>query len=423
MQKETRIEKAFELACEEYADIAVDVNKAIQTIEKIPISIHCWQTDDVAGCEMPDAELSGGGIQATGNYPGGARNIGEIREDLEKVYSLLPGKHRLNLHAIYGDFNGKFVDRDKIEPEHFQSWVDWAKKTGIGMDFNCSMFAHPKADAGFTLSSKDRGIREFWIEHVKRCREIGAFIGKELANPCIHNIWIPDGSKDMTVDKFAHRAHLKESLDTILKKEYETKYLKDAVESKLFGIGLEAYTVGSHEFYLGYAVRNNLLLTLDLGHFHPTEEIADKVSAVFQFINELLFHISRPVRWDSDHVVILNDEVRALMREIVWADKLGKVHLGLDFFDASINRIGAYVIGARAAQKALLLALLDPVEKMREFDNTGKNFERLALMEEAKAKPFGAVWDYYCMTNNVPVSEDFIADIQTYEKNVLSKRA
>ena len=423
MQRQTRTEKAFELAGEEYADSGVDVNKALREIDRIPISIHCWQTDDVTGCETSDSGASGGGIQATGNYPGKARNIDEIRKDLEKAYSLIPGKHRLNLHACYGDFNGKFVDRDRIEPAHFRSWADWAKNAGIGMDFNCTMFAHKKADSGFTLSSKDKGIRDFWIEHVKRCREIGAFIGKELQNTCIHNIWIPDGSKDLTVDRFVHRTHLKESLDEILKTKYEPKYIKDAVESKLFGIGMEAYTVGSHEFYLGYAVKNDLMLTLDMGHFHPTEEIPDKVSAVFQFIDEILFHISRPVRWDSDHVVILNDEVRALMREIVWAGKLDKTHLGLDFFDASINRIGAYVIGARAAQKALLLALLDPVQKIRAFENSGKNFERLALLEEAKAKPFGAVWDYYCMTKNVPVGESFISDVQSYKKNVLAKRA
>jgi len=422
MDKEIRIEKAFGIALEEYADIGVDVNKSLEELDKVSISLHCWQTDDVAGCEKPDSELSGGGIQATGNYPGKARNISEIREDLQKVYSLIPGKHRLNLHAFYGDFGGEHIDRDRIEPKHFQSWVDWAKGMGIGMDFNCTMFSHPKAAAGFTLSSKDKGIRDFWIEHVKRCREIGAFIGKELGSTTIHNIWIPDGSKDLTVDRFVHRAYLKESLDKILKKKYDPAIMKDAVESKLFGIGMEAYTVGSHEFYLGYAVKNNLLLCLDIGHFHPTEQVSDKVSAVFQFINELLFHVTRPVRWDSDHVVILNDEIRALMQEIVWAGKLDNVHIGLDFFDASINRIGAYVIGTRASQKAILLALLDPVEKMREFENTGNNFETLALMEEAKAKPFGAVWDYYCMTKGVPVGEAFISEIQQYEKDMLSKR-
>ena len=423
MERESRIEKSFEIAREEYAEIGVDVNRALEELEKISISLHCWQTDDVSGCEKTDSGLSGGGIQATGNYPGKARNIHEIRQDLEKVYSLLPGRHRLNLHAFYGDFGGKYVDRDQIEPKHFNSWVDWAGDLGIGMDFNCTLFSHPKADSGFTLSSKDKGIRDFWIEHVKRCREIGYYIGEELGTTCIHNIWIPDGSKDLTVDRFAHRAHLKESLNKILKGKYDPGFLKDAVEAKLFGIGMEAYTVGSHEFYLAYAVKNNILLCLDIGHFHPTEQVSDKVSAVFQFIDELLFHITRPIRWDSDHVVILNDEVRALMQEIVWAGKLDNVHIGLDFFDASINRIGAYVVGTRAAQKALLLALLDPVEKMREYENDGQNFERLALMEEAKAKPFGAVWDYYCLTKGVPIGEAFIADIQRYEDEVLSRRA
>jgi L-rhamnose isomerase len=422
MKREKRVQKAFEIAQEEYAEIGIDVAKVLEHLDKTAISLHCWQTDDVAGCEMPESTLSGGGIQATGNYPGKARNVSEIREDLEEVYSLIPGRHRLNLHAFYGDFGGKFVDRDKIRPEHFKSWVEWAKVMGIGMDFNCTMFSHPRAAGGFTLSSKDKGIRDFWIEHVKRCREIAAFMGKELGSTAIHNIWIPDGSKDLTVDRFAHRAYLRESLDKILKKRYEPGFMKDAVESKLFGIGMEAFTVGSHEFYMGYAVKNKLLLCLDIGHFHPTEQVSDKVSAVFQFIDELLFHVTRPIRWDSDHVVTLNDEVRALMQEIVWAEKLDRVHIGLDFFDASINRIGAYVIGTRAAQKALLLALLDPVQKMREYENAGKNFERLALMEEAKAKPFGAVWDYYCMTKDVPVGEVFVSDIQKYENRVLSKR-
>lgn len=423
MEREKRVQKAFEIAGEEYADIGVDVTKAIERLDKTAISLHCWQTDDVSGCETPDSALSGGGIQATGNYPGKARNLDEIRADLEKVYSLIPGRHRLNLHAFYGDFGGKFVDRDRIEPKHFYSWVDWAKAKGIGMDFNCTMFSHPKAAAGFTLSSKEKGIRDFWIEHVKCCRKIAAFIGSRLGSATIHNIWIPDGSKDLTADRFAYRAYLKESLDSALRKKYSPDYMKDAVESKLFGIGMEAFTVGSHEFYMGYALKNKLLLCLDIGHYHPTEQVSDKVSAVFQFIDELLFHVTRPIRWDSDHVVTLNDEVRSLMQEIVWAEKLDRVHIGLDFFDASINRIGAYVIGTRAAQKALLLAILDPVQKMREYENSGMNFERLALMEEAKAKPFGAVWDYYCMTKDVPVGEAFISEIQRYEKKVLSARA
>jgi L-rhamnose isomerase len=423
MEKEKRIEKAYEIASEDYAGIGVDAEGALDRLDGTPISLHCWQADDVGGCERSDIALSGGGIQATGNYPGRAANLREIRQDLDKAFSLIPGNHRINLHAMYGDFKGVQVDRDRIEPEHFRSWVDWAGERRLGIDFNCTLFSHPNADSGYTLSSRDDGIRRFWIEHVKRCREIGASIGRELGSPCIHNIWIPDGSKDVTVVRFLHRSLLKESLDTILSTKYDPNTLKDAVESKLFGIGMETYTVGSHEFYLGYAVENRLLLCLDIGHFHPTEQVSDKVSAVLQFLDELLLHVTRPVRWDSDHVVTLNDEVRALMQEIVWADKLDRVHIGLDFFDASINRIGAYVIGARAAQKALLLALLDPVETMRRYENDGRTFELLTLMEEAKSKPFGAVWDYYCLKKNVPVAESVIEDIRNYERDVLNRRS
>jgi len=423
MEKENRIEKAYKIAREVYAEIGVDTESSLDKLDRTPVSLHCWQTDDVIGCEKPDAALSGGGIQATGNYPGKATTLQEIRQDLDKVYSLIPGSHRINLHAMYGDFGDLRVERDRIEPEHFQSWVDWAGARKIGMDFNCTLFSHPNADSGYTLSSRDDGIRQFWIDHVKRCREISAWIGKALGSPCIHNIWIPDGSKDISLDRFLHRRLLKESLDEILEKKYDPNMVKDSVESKLFGIGLETYTVGSHEFYLGYAVENRLLLCLDIGHFHPTEQVSDKVSSVFQFLDELLLHITRPVRWDSDHVVTLSDEVRALMQEIVWAEKLDKVHIGLDFFDAGINRIGAYVTGTRASQKALLLALLDPVETMREYENSGRNFELLALMEEMKSKPFGAVWDYYCLKKNVPVAETVIEEIQNYESSVLNKRS
>jgi L-rhamnose isomerase len=416
------IEKAYELAKEQYAQIGVDIEKALEQLDKTSISLHCWQADDVGGYEREGATLEGGGIQATGNYPGKARSIDEHRADMEKVYSLLPGKHRFNMHAMYGDFRGNFKDRDQIEPKDFETWVDWAKKLDIKIDFNCTLFSHPKAADGFTISSKDKGIRDFWIEHVKRCREISAYIGKELGSKSVHNIWIPDGSKDLTVDRFKHRAILKDSLDEILSKDYDPNHLADALEAKLFGIGAEAYTVGSHEFYLGYTVANKMMLCLDIGHFHPTEQVSDKVSAVFQFIDELLFHVTRPIRWDSDHVVTLDDEVKALFQEIVWADKLNKVNIGLDFFDASINRIGAYIVGVRAAQKAILLALLSPVKKLREYEDNQQYFERLALLEEAKSKPFGAVWDYYCLKNNVPVAEEFIPEVQQYEKDVLSKR-
>jgi L-rhamnose isomerase len=421
MYKSETIQKSYELAKEQYAGIGVNTDSVLKTMNKVAISLHCWQTDDVSGFENPDADLSGG-IQATGNYPGKARTIEEARTDLEKVYSLLPGKHRLSLHAIYGDFRAGKADRDQIEPKHFESWVNWAKEIGIGLDFNCTMFSHPKADSGFTLSDLDPAVREFWIEHVQRCRDISAYMGKELGSRCIHNIWIPDGSKDLTVNRFKHRAYLKESLDKILAKPQDPKLMSDTVEAKLFGIGVEAYTVGSHEFYLGYAVDKKMMLCLDIGHFHPTEQVSDKVSAVFQFIDELLFHVTRPIRWDSDHVVILSDEVKALFEEIVWANKLDKVNIGLDFFDASINRIGAYVIGTRAAQKAIMLALLNPTDQLRKYEENDQYFERLALLEEAKAKPFGAVWDYFCLQHNVPVSETYISEIQQYEKNVLSKR-
>jgi L-rhamnose isomerase len=421
MNRSEIIQKSYELAKEQYAGIGVNSDDVLNTMGKLSISLHCWQTDDVSGFEDPDAGLSGG-IQATGNYPGKARTIEEARADLEKVYSLLPGNHRLSLHAIYGDFRDGKADRNQIEPKHFESWVKWAKEIGIGLDFNCTMFSHPKADSGFTLSDLDPAIREFWIEHVQRCRDISAYMGNELGSRCIHNIWIPDGSKDLTVNRFKHRAYLKESLDKILARPQDPALMSDTVEAKLFGIGVEAYTVGSHEFYLGYAVDKKMMLCLDIGHFHPTEQVSDKVSAVFQFIDELLFHVTRPIRWDSDHVVILNDEVRALFEEIVWANKLDKVNIGLDFFDASINRIGAYVIGTRAAQKAIMLALLNPSDKLREYEENGQYFERLALLEETKSKPFGAVWDYFCLTGNVPVGEDYIPEIQQYEKNVLTKR-
>jgi L-rhamnose isomerase len=420
MNKEN-IGKAYQMAKEQYAAIGVDTDVAMQRMDMAQVSLHCWQTDDVGGFENPDAGLSGG-IQATGNYPGKAHTIEQARQDLEKAMSLLPGKQRLNLHAIYGDFRSGKADRDAIGPKQFESWVAWAKELGIGMDFNATLFSHPKASSGFTLSHNDPGIRGFWIEHVKRCRDIAAYFGKELGSRCVHNIWIPDGSKDITVNRFQHRAHLKDSLDKILAGQQDPKLMADAVEAKLFGIGVEAYTVGSHEFYLGYAVDKKMMLCLDIGHFHPTEQVSDKVSAVFQFLPELLFHVTRPIRWDSDHVVTLGDEVRALFEEIVWAGKLDKVNIGLDFFDASINRIGAYVVGTRAAQKAIMLALLNPTAQLREYDVNGQYFERMALLEEAKSMPFGAVWDYYCITKDVPAGIGYIKEIQQYEKDVLSKR-
>lgn len=363
-----------------------------------------------------------GGIQATGNYPGKASTMTDMKNDLFKVFSLIPGKHRLSLHAIYGDFSQKPADRDKIGPEQFRTWVEWAKHLNIGIDFNSTFFSHPKASDGFTLAHKDKSIRDFWIEHALRCREISEYIGKELKTRCVHNIWIPDGSKEITVNRFKHRELLIDSLDKIMAPKMNPFYMRDSVESKLFGIGSESFVAGSHEFYLGYAIKNNMMLTIDIGHFHPTESCADKVSSVFQYVDELLFHVTRGVRWDSDHVVLFNDPTIELMQEIVWADKLEKVCLGLDYFDASINRIGAYVIGARAALKSILAALLAPVNKLRDYEESGHNFEKLALLEELKSFPFSAVWDYYCELNGVPVGTEYIKAIQMYEEEVLSKR-
>jgi len=421
MEKEF-ITKAYELAKQEYAELGIDTDAALKNLDDVIISLHCWQTDDVGGFETPDAELGGGGIQVTGNYPGKARNMAEMRADVEKVLTLLPGKQRLSLHAIYGDFGGEFIDRDQIEIKHFQSWIDWAKKLGIGLDFNCTCFSHPKADDGFTLASKNEEYRKFWIEHVKRCRRIAAEMGKQLGTPCVHNVWIPDGCKDTPVDRYTHRALLKDSLDQIFSEKFPKEYLKDAVESKLFGIGSESYVVGSHDFYLCYASQNNKLITLDNGHFHPTELVGDKISAILQFVPELLLHVTRGVRWDSDHVVILNDEIQMIASEIIRADALKRVNIGLDYFDGSLNRLGAYVVGARAAQQAFLCALLEPTAEIKVWEEAGKSFERLALLELMKTKPFGAVWNYYCLINDVPVAADFITKIQKYEKDVLSLR-
>lgn len=416
------IKKAYEIAREQYAAIGVNTDAAIEKMKNVNISLHCWQTDDVGGFETPDSELSGGGIQATGNYPGKATSIAEMRADLEKVLSLLPGKQRLNLHAIYGDFQGEKVDRDQIEVKHFQSWIDWCKKQQIGMDFNASCFSHPRASDGFTLSSKNEKNRKFWVEHLKRCRAISAEMGKQLGTPCVHNTWIPDGTKDTPVDRNGYRTLLKKSLDEAFETEYPKEFMKDAIESKLFGIGVESMTVGSHDFYLGYAIKNNKLICLDNGHFHPTEQVGDKISSCLQFVDEVLLHVTRPVRWDSDHVVTLNEDVQLIASEIIRNDFLDRVNIGLDFFDASINRIGAYVTGTRAAMKAFLIAGLEPTKQLIELEETGKNFERLAMLEELKTMPFAAVWDYYCLMENVPTGMNYIDEIQKYEKEVLVKR-
>lgn len=416
------IEKAYEVAKEQYANLGVDTDKALNQLKNVKISLHCWQADDVGGFETPDATLGGGGIQVTGNYPGKAKSISQLRADIEKVLSLVPGNQRINLHAIYGDFQDIKVDRDQIEVKHFQSWIDWAKKNNLGIDFNPSCFSHPFSNDGFTLSSKNETYRKFWVEHVKRSRKIAAEIGKQLNNPVVNNIWIPDGSKDTPVDRYTHRAILKKSLDEIFSVEYPKEYLKDSVECKLFGIGSESMVVGSHEFYMGYAIKNNKLLCLDNGHFHPTEQVGDKISSILQYLDEILLHVTRGVRWDSDHVVTFNDEIQLIAQEIVRAKALNRVNIGLDYFDASINRIGAYVIGVRAAQLAFLFALLEPTQKLLSYEENGQNFERLAMLEFLKTRSFGAVYDYYCLTNNIPVGDDYIAEIQKYEKEVLVKR-
>ena len=416
------IEKSYQLAKEQYADLGVDTDKVLAEMDKINISLHCWQTDDVGGFEKADSVLGGGGIQATGNFPGKAKNIEQMRADLDKVMSLLPGKQRLNLHAIYGEFGGKLVDRDQIETKHFQGWIDWAKEREIGLDFNCTCFSHPYAEEGFTLSSKNEKIRNFWVEHTKRCRAISAEMGKQLGTPSVHNIWIPDGSKDTPVDRYTIRKQLLKSLDEIFAVKYPKKYIKDSVESKLFGIGSESMVVGSHDFYVGYAIKNNIMITLDNGHFHPTEQVGDKISSILQFVDEILLHLTRGVRWDSDHVLTFNDELLLITQEIIRCKALNRVNIGLDFFDASLNRIGAYVIGTRSAQLGFMYALLEPTKTLIKFEEEGKTFERLALLELLKSKPFGAVFDYYCLMNKVPVGQEYIDEIIKYEKDVLLKR-
>ena len=416
------IARAYEIAKEEYAEHGVDADAAIRRLETIPVSIHCWQGDDVGGFETPGAELSGGGIQATGNYPGKARTIDELRGDLEKALSLIPGRHRLNLHACYLDNGGVFVDRNEIEPGHFQSWIDWAKANRLGLDFNPTYFSHKKAADGFTLSHEDTGIRAFWIEHGIACRRIGAEMGRQLGSPTVTNFWIPDGYKDIPVDRSSPRERLADSLDKIFAEKIDPGLHLDAVESKLFGIGAESYTVGSHEFYLGYAVSRQKLLCLDSGHFHPTEAISEKISSVLMFCPQLLLHVSRPVRWDSDHVVILDDELQSIAKELIRGGWVDRVHIGLDFFDASINRVAAWVIGTRNMLKALLIALLEPFESLRQLESSMDFTRRLALLEELKSLPWSAVWNYYCAQKGAPVGVHWIDEVKQYERTVLSKR-
>lgn len=421
MQSSKAIEDAFRLACERYAELDVDPREAIKTLASTPISLHCWQGDDVAGFES-SAGLTGGGIQATGNYPGRARNAEELQNDLDCALRLIPGTHRLNLHAIYAEYGGQKIDRDQLAPEHFAGWLQWARARGLGMDFNPTFFSHPLADAGFTLASRDAAVRRFWIEHGKACRRIGESFGRELGTPCVTNVWIPDGLKDTPVDRRGPRELLRDSLDAVFAEPLDPRFHLDAVESKLFGIGSESYVVGSHEFYLGYAISRGKLLCLDSGHFHPTEGIADKLSAVFCWLPEVLLHVSRGVRWDSDHVVTLSDDVRAIAEEIVRGGYLGRVHIGLDFFDASINRVAAWVIGTRAMQKALLLALLQPAARLLRFEVEGDFTGRLALFEELKTLPAGAVWDYFCLSADVPIGGAWLDAVREYEHNVLLQR-
>lgn len=417
----SRIEESYRLAADRYAEAGVDTEAAMKRLETLPVSMQCWQGDDVRGFENPQGQLTGG-IQATGNYPGAARNAEELRADLEKAFSLIPGRKRVNLHAIYLESGSDKVDRDAIEPKHFEGWVQWAKANDLGLDFNPTLFSHPKSSDGLTLSHPDPSIRNFWIEHVKRCRTISAYFGKELGTPSVMNIWIPDGFKDIPADRLGPRQRLKESLDKALRDKADKRYMLDALESKVFGIGSESYVVGSHEFYMGYAVANKLMLCMDTGHYHPTETVSDKISALSLYVDDILLHVSRPVRWDSDHVVMLDDELQAIAREIVRGGLLERVHIGLDFFDASINRIAAWTIGTRNMFKALLIALLEPSAQLKTAEESFDYTTRLAMYEELKSLPWQAVWDYYCAKKGVPVGNEWLGDVKAYEKAVLFNR-
>ncbi len=413
-------EKNYAIAKELYASLGVDTDKAIERLKSIPISMHCWQGDDVRGFENPNGDLTGG-IQTTGNYPGRATNIDQLRADFSEAISLIPGKKRISLHTFYLDTLGEKVERNKIEPKHFTSWVEWAKEKKIGVDFNSSCFSHPMSASGFTLSSADNAVREYWIEHSIRAREIAEYIGREMGEPAITNHWIPDGFKDIPVDRYGYRERLVDSYDKIFAGQNK-QYNLNAIESKVFGIGAESCTIGSLEMCMGYAVKNDLVLTLDTGHFHPTEVVSDKISSALLFLNDVLLHVSRPVRWDSDHVVIFDDELKAIAQEIIRGSFEKRVHIGLDFFDASINRIAAWVIGTRNMQKALLYALLEPTDRMKKLELDGDYTSRLAMLEELKSYPFAAVWDYFCESENVPVREGWLAEVKKYEADVLSKR-
>ncbi|MBE7053983.1 MAG: L-rhamnose isomerase [Ruminococcaceae bacterium] len=409
----------YKIAKEMYAKYGVDTEKAMEKLKNIPISMHCWQGDDVTGFEPSDTGLTGG-IQTTGNYPGKATTPSELRSDIEKAMSYIPGKHRISVHASYSETDGKKVDRNNLEPKHFENWVNWAKEKGYGLDFNPTMFSHPMSDTGFTLSSHDKAIRDFWIEHAICCRKIADYMGRELNSTTVTNHWIPDGFKDTPVDRYATRQNLKDSLDKIF--SFETPNNLDSVESKVFGIGAESCTIGSAEFYTGYAVKNNKLITLDTGHFHPTEYVSDKITGIIDFVPGILLHVSRPVRWDSDHVVILDEELKAIMSEIIRNNFTDKVYIGLDFFDASINRIAAWVIGTRNTLKALLISLLEPTDMLKKLEHEGDFTSRLALLEELKSMPWMAVWNEYCERNNVCASSKWLEEVKKYEADVLFKR-
>ena len=412
---------AYEIAKEQFAALAVDVDAAIKTLSEIAISVHCWQGDDVAGFEGKAGTL-GDGLAVTGNYPGRARTPDELRSDLELAYSLIPGKHRLNLHALYGEFDGP-VERDEIAVEHFQGWIDWSRDQNVDLDFNPSYFSHPTASDGFTLAHADEGVRQFWIDHGIACRKIAAAMGAAQGNACLNNFWVPDGYKDTPASRKGPRERLASSLDAIFAEELPRNETLDAVECKLFGIGSESYVVGSHEFYMGYAISRNKVLCLDAGHFHPTEVISDKISSTLMYVPELLLHVSRGVRWDSDHVVTYSDELQAIMQEIVRGGYLDRVHIGLDFFDASINRVAAWAIGTRNALKALLAALLEPTEQLQQLERDGDLTARLALMEEQKTMPLGAIWNHYCESTGVPVGAEWLEKVRQYESRVLSHRS
>lgn len=416
----SEVKKRYEEAKQRYAAIGVDTDKALKKMADVKISMHCWQGDDVKGFLTPQGELTGG-IMSTGNYPGAAHTPDELRQDLEKAYSLIPGKHKLNLHAIYLDTEEE-VDLNQIEPKHFTKWVEWAKKQGIGLDFNPTHFSHPMMKDGMTLSHPDKEVRDYWIEHGKRSRKIAEYMGKETGQTCINNFWMPDGMKDNPIDRYTPRKRMMESLDEIFEEKLNEEYTMEAVESKLFGLGAEAYTVGSHEFYMGYGLTRNKLICLDAGHFHPTEVISNKLSSLALFSKGIMLHVSRPVRWDSDHVVLMDDELQDIAKELVRNDLLSRTNIGLDFFDATINRIAAWVIGTRNTQKAILKAMLEPIQELKEMELEFDFTKRMAYTEELKDFPYADVWNYFCEQNGVPVGLDWLEEVRNYEEEVLMKR-